>query len=331
MPDNRITEIEILTEKLLNKTITDEEFNTLEEWYAESSGELPVWQLRDKSREELELRLLNSIRHRIQKPTTTISRLRFRVAAAAAVILVAGTISLLLWRNTKSGDNHRLVVQTSVPGQIRKIYLPDHSIVWLKGNSRLDYPSRFPGDARIVTLHGEALFEVAQEEQHPFVIHAGQYEARVLGTSFNIRENQMAQSFKLTVLTGKVAISSRGSEQEKQGGKPVIVTQGKEFVVGNEQAPLVTDVEAAGKESILYGTEYDMNFENTAFEEVKNRIEKKFNVKVSIGDNSYANCFLSANLTDQSLENTLKIICAALNATYTINKNEIMLRGGGCN
>jgi hypothetical protein len=82
---------------------------------------------------------------------------------------------------------------------------------------------------------------------------------------------------------------------------------------------------------VVIGTEYPMEFENAGFEEVKKKIEQKFNVQVQAGSENYQNCKLSANVTDQSLENTLKVICAAMGAEYTVTNNIIKITGGGCN
>ncbi|EDM38635.1 putative transmembrane sensor/regulatory protein [Pedobacter sp. BAL39] len=328
MPNENQSEKEILASKLLNNTITPEEMERLECWYAEVSEDAPVWNLKDKSPADLQQRLLNSIRSKINVPQP-----KYRIGrylAVAASIAVIGMACFFVFNQEHVSTAPTMMAKSSTAGKIIKIHLPDQSIVWLKGDSHLDYPSKFSDSTRNVTLRGEALFEVAKDKKHPFVIRTSAYTTRVLGTSFNISEAD--KSFRLTVLTGKVSILPASEGASAKNNKPVVVTPGTEFVVNNpaEKAQIVA-APATDKVSILNGTEYDMNFENTPFEEVRLRIEKKFNVKINAGKDAYQNCFLSADVTDQSLDNTLKVLSAVLNAQYSINKNLITLTGGGCN
>jgi len=322
-------EIAILAEKQLKNTITSEEKAKLEAWYDQKVEEVPVWNLNDKDKGQLQARLYQSIHSKIQfKPTRR--RLLWKTTVSiAATILVIATAGILVWRNTIDEVKPVSVIHASANGSVTKVYLPDHSLVWLKGNSTLDFPSKFSDSTRNVTLIGEALFEVAKDKAHPFIIKTGNYLTKVLGTSFNINENTVNRSFKLTVLTGQVAVSSTDSKGDQ---KPFLVSHGNQLEISSKQpAPKVLPAAFTERTKILTGTEYDMNFESVAFDEVKQRVEKKFNVKINVGKNDYLNCFISADVTDQSLENTMKVISAVTNSEYSVNKNQIYLNGGGCN
>lgn len=323
--------VEVLAEKLLNNTITPKEFKELEAWYAEDAEEVAVWNLTDDSTEALQQRLFSSIKnHRTH--VGNIRKLWTSISIAASILITCGA-GLLIWQAKTQKVDVISNVKTSTEGKITKVHLPDHSIVWLKGNSRLDFPSKFSDSTRNVTLHGEALFEVAKDKEHPFVIQTGKYIARVLGTSFNINESKINKTFKLTVFTGKVAVLSSAANGGGKSVSPVIVTPGNEFAVLDSSAvPRVIAAPIANRAVMLHGTEYDMNFENTSFNEVKKRIEKKFNITINADGDKYNNCAISADVTDQSLQSTLRVVCSVLNnIKYTINKDQITLTGGGCN
>ena len=325
------SEIEFLALKMLKGTISSAEKEKLEAWYSANPSEFPVWELKNENKDQLSERLYSSIVSKIEFVQVNPSKSSINYFAIAASIVVVCGIGIFLWLKTFNQAEIVTNLQASSNGAITKIHLPDHSIVWLKGNSRLDYPSKFSDSTRNVILHGEALFEVAKDKKHPFIIKTGNYLARVLGTSFNIKESTETKSFKLTVLTGRVAILSSGSGN-RENIKPIIINHGHEYEInGTHNLQSLISAPVAEKVLILNGTEYDMNFENIAFNDVKERVEKKFNVKINTGKNNYSNCFLSADVTDQSLENTLKVISAVINSQYTINKNQIDLTGGGCN
>jgi transmembrane sensor len=322
------SEIETLAEKQLNGTITSEEFEKLEQWYTTSPQNPVEWKLANENISELQARMLHAIKERIQEPIKT-TKLWKSLTVAASILITCG-IGTWIWQKKDPAVEIVQQVRLSTAGKITKVHLPDHSIVWLKGQSRLEYPSQFTDSTRNVVLHGEALFEVAKDPKHPFIITTGKYVTRVLGTSFNINENATDHTFKLTVLTGKVLISQNTSDSKSV--KPTIVTPGNEYEMARKTtAPRVVPVPQSQKALLLQGTEYDMNFENASFEVVRSRIAKKFGVKIITDKNNYADCSLSADVTDQSLENTMKVIASVLNLkSYTINANEIKLTGGGC-
>ena len=227
---------------------------------------------------------------------------------AAAIALVGLAIAIALSWNY---DTTRLA---------NKLILDDGTIVWLKNNATLD-DSKLSVEDRQVTLKGEALFEVAKDPQHPFIIHCGRYVARVLGTSFNI--NATDSAVELTVLTGQVKISSLSTDSS-------IVVHPHEHVVFTGKGIAKTTSPPTEVVSIIRNTEYDMHFEDTNMEEIVRRVEGKFNVKIKLEDDDLRNCMISADFTDQPLSITLAMISEALGARYTIDGNEISISGTGC-
>ncbi|MBB6130823.1 FecR family protein [Mucilaginibacter lappiensis] len=323
--------IESLAEKLLEGTITEAEEAILEQWYNQRPVRKPEWELRDGSKDLLEARIYQGIKQNIT-PVKRMFPVWAKLAVAASVLIVSAIVYQIYFSSPKNQGIEQYSI-AGVQGRIRKILLPDKSIVWLKGNSRLEYPSRFSDSTRNVVLEGEALFEVAKDHKHPFIIAAGNYLTKVVGTSFNIKEDHLLQSFKLTVLTGKVSISPRKiNDRVSTLSHTVIISPGKEFDALNKTTPsVITAAQPTAKATVTQGTEYMMNFENTGFEEVKSRIEHKFDVVISSTNALYRNCELSADVTDQPLDKTLKVICAAIGANYTIINNKVTITGGGCN
>ena len=71
---------------------------------------------------------------------------------------------------------------------LKVITLPDSSRVWLNSDSRISYPDEFTGNKRVVSLSGEAYFEVTKDSLHPMVVLTNKdFTVEVLGTTFNIR------------------------------------------------------------------------------------------------------------------------------------------------
>jgi len=92
-----------------------------------------------------------------------------------------------LLQMARSGDAklpEYLTLVTPRGGQYQAV-LPDGTHVWLNANSSLTYPLRFVGDAREVTLGGEAYFDVSPDHKRPFHVTLNDTKIEVLGTQFN--------------------------------------------------------------------------------------------------------------------------------------------------
>ena len=107
------------------------------------------------------------------------------IAAIACVLLLSGTYSFYLYRNTETADN-RFALETAY-GEKSKLILADGTVVWLNAGSSLQYAGNFNSKNREVFLTGEAYFEVTkQSDGTPFVVKTDQYSVLVKGTKFNV-------------------------------------------------------------------------------------------------------------------------------------------------
>lgn len=151
--------------------------------------------------DEIKLRMWNNILN------ATIKRRRrnFQAAIAACIVLflsVAGyqSFSVLDFYNPP-----KMVTQT-FPQDIRLLRLSDGTKVWVNENTQIEYPEHFAANERIVTLKGEAFFEVARDTTRPFIISSGDIKTTVLGTSFDVKA--YGKIAEVNVRSGKVKVES---------------------------------------------------------------------------------------------------------------------------
>lgn len=119
----------------------------------------------------------------------------------AAAILVC-VIALTL---TSIGVYSRYLVgrETTGRGETRRLLLDDGSALALNTSSVVQV--KFDSDQRrIVLREGEASFQVAHDEQRPFIVQAGGVSVRAVGTAFNIR--MRPTGVEVTVTEGVVDI-----------------------------------------------------------------------------------------------------------------------------
>lgn len=111
-----------------------------------------------------------------------------------------------------------------------QVVLSDGTQVWLNSTSKIRFPFKFPGDKREVFIEGEAYFTVKQDAARPFVVHAGQADIQVLGTSFNVNAYRATQVIT-SLVQGKVAVQSGSRKLVLDPGKEVVVATGEQLVM----------------------------------------------------------------------------------------------------
>lgn len=236
-------------------------------------------------------------------------RVPFRMAATFALLI---TLSYLVYAGI-----HRNMVMLTASEKIRKEILADGSIVWMKPNTTLAYPPAFTGSSRSVELiRGEVLFEVAKDPDHPFVIQCGELKATVLGTSFHIGSGK--KNTKVAVFTGKVALTT-GQESIEVLPNETATFRKKNRELSKKQMKKRTRAE------LIAGTEYDMSFRDATVKSIADKIEKKFDVNVTV-EGLLGQQKVTADFTDKSLNETMDIITALFDAAYEINGNQVVLK-----
>ncbi len=100
-----------------------------------------------------------------------------------------------------------LVASNPRNSRAMQIILPDNTIVWLNADTYLQYPTNYNAKDRLVTLRGEAYFEVKHNEAKPFRVMAGEQTIEDVGTSFNVKAYEDEESVKTTLLEGVVIIN----------------------------------------------------------------------------------------------------------------------------
>jgi transmembrane sensor len=317
------SDFDLLMERYVTGKVSEQERVKIEAWLdamgAEDNTDLEL----SKEEEDRIFRKLTSSITTVEdvvalKPKRKTRPDQWMIRIAASLVIVS-LVSYAVWYFTMSSKYQLEVVAKN---GVEKIILNDGSLVWLRGESKVLYYEKPDEGARYTTFQGEALFEVAKDASHPFIVQCGEVKVSVLGTSFNIKTG--VDQVELTVLTGKVNLSSAANTagvdvlpQEK-----IIYKNNGEFEKFSTSPQEIT--------SLTVNTDYNMQFTNTGMDEVVNRLESKFNVSVKLSDKRIRNCKITMDFTDQSLEKSLQLISEVLDVTYSVQDKTVTLTGKGC-
>lgn len=133
---------------------------------------------------------------------------RFAIAASILLAVVGGVTFWALNSRTEPA-----VVYSTGPGERSTVRLPDGSQVTLNFATELD--AQFDGRERRITLRkGEALFAVTNDARRAFRVSAGDGEVSVLGTRFQVRNED--RRVAVTLLEGRVAVERKQVKQHVQ-------------------------------------------------------------------------------------------------------------------
>jgi transmembrane sensor len=133
------------------------------------------------------------------------------VAASLALLVTAGGAGM--WFFFKAGDHANGVAMHIKTGsnEIKNIRLADGSSITLNSNSEIIADNGFNAENRMVTLHGQASFEVARNEDLPFEVQAGNTHTEVLGTGFDIMA-YAGEDVTILVKHGKVSFGNQNQK-----------------------------------------------------------------------------------------------------------------------
>jgi ferric-dicitrate binding protein FerR (iron transport regulator) len=99
---------------------------------------------------------------------------------------------------------------TTPHGGQYQLTLADGSKVWLNAASSIRFPTAFTGKERLVSITGEAYFEIAQQANQPFSVQVSAADrdmtVKVLGTSFNIMAYADEKAVKTALVEGAVQV-----------------------------------------------------------------------------------------------------------------------------
>jgi len=240
-------------------------------------------------------------------------------ARIAAVLIVLIAVTGVIYFTSGNGNNNEQIVFAQ--NEIVVETLNDGSVVSLNQNSELTYPKLFNENERRVKLKGEAFFEIKPDQLHPFVVELNhQASVTVLGTSFNIRENETTT--EVFVKTGKVEFASKKSK--------VILTAGEKATLNQ----LTGEIEKNASETLnfneIYWLDKKLNFQEMKLSGVVQILSAIFDKSIVLENEDTGNCLITTRFEGESLEHILNVIASSFDMEVVINKNGYILKGNGC-
>lgn len=202
-------------------------------------------------------------------------------------------------------------------GSRTNIVLPDGTEVSLNAGSVLRYHRGFGIRERNVTLDGEGYFKVAKNAEVPFFVKTNDVQVQVVGTVFNVRAYDDDNYVMVSLLEGRVNLSASANSVMK--------------LFPNEQALYNKNTGRMEKLKTNASKACDwldggLTFENASFADIAHRLERKFQVKISIeSERLKAEHFSGSFDSNQNIHDILREINVEKQYTWKVSGDTIFI------
>lgn len=237
--------------------------------------------------------------------------------AASLLLVLAGVLAAWQFGSNQHTDvQMELIVAKTEYGQKKTVVLSDGTKVMLNAGSQLIYPKKFDGESREVSLTGEAFFDVHRDETHPFIIQTSGLTTQVLGTSFNVRGYDEDLAVRVSVVTGKVRVTSVAGESAY-----LIPEQMGVFSKENQSI----NVTSFDENEFVGWTEGLLIFENETLPDIFQKLERWYGVTILVDEGVKLEGHYSGSYKNKSLMLVLEGISYTSHLKYELNQKTITI------
>lgn len=236
-------------------------------------------------------------------------------AAAACILLFSGT--MFTYRLSES-LSRPLTVSTQL-GERSQIVLPDGSKVWLNSCSSITYSSPLFTRERRVEMNGEAYFVVQKDRHAPFVVCSNGLDIEVLGTRFNVRNDDELRRITTVLLEGSIEAGAAGGEASvrlRPSQQMIFNTDTKEMLVS----------ECCSVERSINWIDGKFRFDRNTFSEIVTELQRYYNVDIHFADSDLRDERFSGDFrVEDGIYHILSILQLTNKFDYEIDHNDIRL------
>jgi len=222
-----------------------------------------------------------------------------RIAASVAILLSCS----LLWYFTSTSST---TIATKI-AESKTVELPTGSLVELDAASSITYDKDDWEDSRMLTLTGQAFFNVTSGA--PFVVQTPTAQVSVLGTQFNISTQE--EEFSVYCYEGKIEVSYKNNSEIITKGQSVFIVNGK-----------------LKKDKHQYLSPEWMNglstYDRTPLKTVIADVKRYYNVDVNLPQ-KYDTLQFTGTIAHKDLQQTLNTIFTTMEIKYELQEGNTVI------
>lgn len=237
----------------------------------------------------------------------------YRVAAVLLIPLLIGGVYLISQNSVF--DKTYAEIRASEGSRVQ-FTLPDGTIGFLNGGSKLKYPVNFSGN-RNVSLIGEGYFDVVKDKNHPFTVQTKYADIQVFGTKFDVCAYESDNDVYTTLEEGSVRVFNKTEETY------TMLDPGKQNVISKSTGKMhntsvTTDLYTSWKDDVL-------KLDNLPFNEVVKKIERWYGVKVILDKSLKYSENYTFTVKTESLKELLQLLAITTPMNFKIDNDTVLI------
>ncbi|MCC8424297.1 FecR family protein [Mucilaginibacter sp. UR6-11] len=185
------------------------------------------------------------------------------------------------------------------------LVLSDGTKVWLNTASSITFPTAFKGNARIVKITGEALFEVKHNARQPFKVQTVKQTIEDIGTIFDVNAYSDESATRTTLVEGRVKVNNLTLIPGQQ-------TDGKNIKTVN------TEIVTAWKNG-------NFHFEGDNIQSVMRQLSRWYNIDVIYQGPVTNEVFFADISRDRNISAALKILQNTKDVHFKIEGRRVII------
>ncbi|WP_439556240.1 FecR family protein [Dyadobacter sp.] len=234
----------------------------------------------------------------------------FRIAASILFAACAGWLTYLWVEDQRQSEQ----ITIASGEQTLTDTLPDGSVVTLNRKSSITYPKEFNGGTRQVALSGEAFFDVQPDKSKPFIISVNNVTVRVVGTSFNVKDN--AKQTEVIVETGLVEVA--------QHAKKIRVKPREKATASHESRSLIK--QQSDDEFYNYYRTNKLVCNGTPLWRLVEILNEAYDADIVIENDKIRNLAINTTFEQKSLEDIITVISETFRIDAQTKEKQIILK-----
>lgn len=247
---------------------------------------------------------------------------------AAAVLIVAGT---LLWLNRPVEPVKSLPVAASTVqsgSEPRKtLMLADGSVLTMRHNTTVSLSEGFSKTNRVLSLSGEAFFDVKADPEHPFIVHTKDASIEVLGTVFNVSAYPENAYTETALFRGRVEVTSREDPSRKTVLMPsqkLVIQSGSRKDTAFAVRSLAVDPKDHKAKEIAW-IRSRLKIRDESLEQIAQRLEQWYGIPIVIADEEVKKYSYSGTFESETVVKALEALQLSYPFSFVAEQNRIVI------
>lgn len=198
----------------------------------------------------------------------------YRLQRIAAVLFLP-LLAFSIYVYTSSNDLSLRTVNRTIenPQGVRsQLELPDGSKLWLNSGSSISYQEPFRD--RVITLDGEAFFDVTRDKNKAFIVKTENLNVKVHGTRFNVLSYPNEDNTEVVLEEGSVSVIT------KQGNREYKLVPNNRLLLDNKDGAV--NIFKEDINNYIAWHKGKLAFDNASLDEVARTLERWYDIDVII-------------------------------------------------